>query len=285
MMRRIFLFIAPFLKALRRHRLPSSFEAPLHFLLTGQLCEEDRARVEYIETMRAQLARQQTSHRIVFPSYIKEDACLSAASLAHQASVTREWGTFLLLYARAVKARTILELGACAGISGCYLASASTCERFLTVEGSPSLAAVAEGHLRRIGPHASVLNLTFDEAIDRLDTWCSYVDLVYIDGQHTQEARFHYFQRLLPYLRAGSTVVFDDIHWSEEMWQTWAMLQRFPGWACTVNAGRFGIGIWGDGEHPIMSYDVSLWTGWSRIGNALSGFRRKTPRELYRAIL
>ena len=77
-------------------------------------------------------------------------AVRSLFETAHVSSVSALWGTFLYLCASARRAETILELGSGAGISGCYLGSAPSCRRFITVEGSADRARLAEAHLRQI---------------------------------------------------------------------------------------------------------------------------------------
>jgi len=49
------------------------------------------------------------------------------------------------------------------------------------------------------------------------------------------------------------------------MWQMWQTVCRWPGFAYTVNAGRFGLGLWQDGSIQPINVDLSILTGWLRV--------------------
>ena len=120
--------------------------------------------------------------------------------IAKISSVTQRWGTFLYLCADAVGAKAILELGTCAGISGCYLASARSCERFVTIEASPAPAKLARLNLSRVSDHFTVINALFDEGLDEiLRGPGDRFDLVYIDGHHEKVPTAEVLARFLPH--------------------------------------------------------------------------------------
>jgi predicted O-methyltransferase YrrM len=191
---------------------------------------------------------------------------MRASRIAQVTSVHPYWGMFLYLCASAVGAETILELGSCAGISGCYVASGTHCRRFITVEGSPELARLAEANIRQVASHAEVVNALFDDALDAiLPTLGKGLDMAYIDGQHEKRSTLHYFKRLVPHLSSGAVVVFDDIQWSPDMWEAWQELSRWPGVSHAINVGRFGVCVW-DGAAMPKSFDLSLCTRFWRKG-------------------
>lgn len=172
---------------------------------------------------------------------------------AARTGVARKWGEFLHLLARG----TVLELGSCAGISGSYLATG--CERLITVEGSPSLAALAQETIGRISDRATVVNALFDDAIDDLLDAGQPIDLAFIDGHHEKVATIHYFDRLYPLLLSGSVVVFDDIYWSDDMQDAWQELSHRTEFATAVNLGKLGVCVVGNG--PPTQVNASLATG------------------------
>ena len=63
----------------------------------------------------------------------------SYEKIAHT-GIKAYWGVFLHLCARETRAKTIVELGSCAGISASYLGASPYCKKLLSVEGSPELA-------------------------------------------------------------------------------------------------------------------------------------------------
>lgn len=247
--------------------LPVPLGRPLEFLFGGGLEPAEREVVQRVERIRAEVARDPRGFRVVNRDGVVLP--LTGAQAAHRASINREWGTFLHLCAGSLRARTILELGGCAGISGCYLASPEHCRRFVTVEGSPELAALAGENLRRVSDAAEVVNARFDDALDRLlPTFGDGIDLAYLDGHHRYEATLHYLERLEPHLAPGALVVFDDVRLSRGMWRAWRAMEERAGFACTVDAGRFGLAVREGSAAVPTSHDLSLYLGFLRRANA-----------------
>ena len=241
--------------------LPARLERPLRFLFDKRLSEAERQIVSTVESIREALDRQAGSfagvnrHGDVFQ--------LTASQIAHGVSVNAEWGTFLYLCCQAVGARTILELGSGAGISGCYMASSPHCERFITVEASSDLASLARTKICQVSNQAEVVNAFFDDALDTiLPTLAAGLDLAYIDGHHKSEPTLRYFRRLAPHLNAGGLVVFDDIHLSEEMSQAWQVLNEHKGFSHTIDAGRFGVCVWDGLSSVSVRHDLRPYLGW-----------------------
>jgi len=243
--------------------LPHLFQTPLEFLFARGLGHEEQRAVDRVELIRSAVAQQTCLFEIANPD--SENPKRTAAHIARRSSVTPEWGTFLYLCAETFRSRTILELGSCAGISGCYLASSRYCTRLITVEGSTSLALLAESNIRQISDKAEVVNALFDEALDMiLPTIKDGVDLAYIDGHHEYEATLHYFHRLESHINKGALVVFDDVHWSNGMWQAWQVLKGQEGFAYTIDVGRLGICLWGGCSTIPINYDLCPYIGWLR---------------------
>ena len=243
--------------------LPQPFKTPLEFLFAQGLCHEARQAVDRVELIRSAVTRQTRLFEVANSD--SEDPKRTAAQIAHRSSVTSEWGTFLYLCAESFKSRTILELGSCAGISGCYLASSRYFTRFITVEGSPSLAPLAKSNIGQISDQAEVVNALFDDALDQiLPTLRDGADLAYIDGHHEYEATLHYFRRLKSHLNKGALVVFDDVHWSNGMWQAWQVLKGQEGFVYTIDVGRLGICLWEGSSSLPIHYDLRPYIGWLR---------------------
>jgi predicted O-methyltransferase YrrM len=181
----------------------------------------------------------------------------------------RRWGTFLHLLAKAHKARTVLELGACAGISGCYLASPDNVAEFMTVEGSPALAKLASDSLQQISPAGAVVNALFDDAIDQdVPRLKNPIDYAFIDGHHERIATIHYYERLIPYLAQPAIVVFDDIAWSADMNEAWNQLAARPEFRYAIDLGHIGVCLYDPSsvnEAP-RYWDLQSVLGRTKIG-------------------
>jgi predicted O-methyltransferase YrrM len=240
--------------------LPLPFRRPLEFLFDNRLSHAERQAVNRVKSIRQAVARQGRSFEVV--NREGKHRQLTASQIAHTVSVNPEWGTFLYLCAQSFGARTILELGGCAGISGCYLASSEHCERFITVEASPDLASLAGANIRQVSDKAEVVNALFDDALDGiLPAVGGGIDLAFIDGHHKYETTLHYFGRLERHLNKGALLIFDDIHLSKGMWRAWQALKRRAGFAYTVGAGRFGICLWDGSSSTPVSYNLCPYFG------------------------
>lgn len=255
------------LRNMKRNGLPESLCRPLQFLLDRTISEEDAGVVERIEALRAKMAERSGDSVGVFqededgPSVGAGSAGQSSGpaqgrrsltEVAHVTSVSPLWGTFLYLCAKEAGSKTILELGTAAGISGCYLASAPSCRRFITVEGSPERARLAQAHLRQVVGCFELITASFDAALDRiLPGLRDGIDLAFIDGSKKKGENLRLFDRLSARLNPGSVIIFDDIHWSTDLWNDWNVLGRRAGLTHAIGAGRFGLCLWdGGGVRP-----------------------------------
>lgn len=155
----------------------------------------------------------------------------------------QKWGTVLYLLARAFESTTVFELGSCAGISSIYLASPQSVTKLITVEGSRALAELARESLK-LHECALVVNSSFDDAIDMELASCGLeIDLAFIDGHHEKTATIHYLNKMLPFLKRGGIVVFDDISWSQDMREAWDVISNRPEFSHTIDFGIIGICI------------------------------------------
>jgi predicted O-methyltransferase YrrM len=260
--------------------VPASLVPALHYLIDAKVAASERGTLAPIDDLRSRVATRSDRKPLVFdsphplrpgekdpvPGPVKTtEWCWTA----ERSSVTRHWGTFLFLCAKHSHPRTILELGGCAGISACYLAAASQSSRLITVEGSADLAAVAAANLREINPTAKVVNAMFDDALDQLlPALSGSLDLVHIDGQHNRASTIHYFDRFQPHLGRGALIIFDDIHWSDDMRRAWRDIAQTGGVSHAIDVGRYGVCVWkGDGSQP-KQYNFARYTGEWRDENA-----------------
>ncbi|HYK46905.1 MAG TPA: class I SAM-dependent methyltransferase, partial [Parafilimonas sp.] len=69
----------------------------------------------------------------------------------------------------------------------------------------------------------------------------STVNFAFIDGNHRKEPTTHYFNMLMTKTNPSSILVFDDIHWSNEMEAAWEAIKCHP--SITLTIDLFFIGI------------------------------------------
>jgi predicted O-methyltransferase YrrM len=232
--------------------LPEFLGEPFRFLVERTISAPDLPVVEKIEAMRTNLAKRNREFVGVFEGDqlgAKGARPKSLAEVAWVVSILPLWGTFLYLCAKASGAKTILELGGGVGISGCYLASAPSCTRFVTIEGHPDRAQLAEPHLRQMAQHAEVINTPFEDGLREIfPTVDAGIDLVFIDGARRWETTYGLLSRMMLHLNPQCIVILDDIHLSAETRETWKEMRRLQGFAYAISAGRLGVCGWDGGE-------------------------------------
>jgi predicted O-methyltransferase YrrM len=142
---------------------------------------------------------------------------------------TRKFGRLLFRLANYYPAQTIIELGSSVGISTAYLASADHLNRVITLEGSDSVAEIANETFR----HLELKNITtvtgnFDETLAEVISLNPPAELVFIDGNHRKKPVLDYFEKFMTKISHSSMIIIHDIHWSREMEEAWSLIQAHP---------------------------------------------------------
>jgi predicted O-methyltransferase YrrM len=143
------------------------------------------------------------------------DAALrdSAAAGLPSINVTPNQGKLLHLLAKAMGARSVLEVGTLGGYSTIWLARALPAGgRLITLEIDPKHAAVARANLARAGV-ADVVEVRLGPALDTLPQLAAEgrgpFDLVFIDAD--KPGNSDYFRWALKLARPGSLIIVDNV--------------------------------------------------------------------------
>ena len=163
--------------------------------------------------------------------------------------------------------KTIIELGTSLGISTLYLSYASINAKIYTIEGDKSIFTVANNlfqkhHLKNIQNFHS----TFDDCLPKILEQIQFIDLVYIDGNHSYDATIKYFQQLKQKCNTNSILVFDDIYWSEGMKKAWEEIKQDNDVKFTIDTFHLGF-VYFDEIMPKQHFKViEYWKKPFRIG-------------------
>src|SRR5579859_2575844 len=149
------------------------------------------------------------------PSDPALDAALKDAADANLPSiqVAPNQGKLLGILARAINARTILEIGTLGGYSTIWLARALPSDgKLITLEVDPKHAAVAQANVAHAGL-SSVVEVRLGKAIDTLPQLVAEkrgpFDLVFIDAD--KPSTKDYFEWALKLTRPGSLIITDNV--------------------------------------------------------------------------
>ncbi len=187
------------------------------------------AKIITVEDFGAGSAVIKTNRRIVHK--------IAASSLKHP--------KYARLFYRVVKyynPQNILELGTSFGITTSYLASGNQQATVYTLEGAGSIAAIAQEQFKSLElKNIKLLQGSFDKTLPALLASIKKIDLAFVDGNHRKQPTLEYFAQLLNVSTSSTMLIFDDIHWSTEMEQTWTEIQQHP--AVTLTIDLFFIGL------------------------------------------
>lgn len=200
---------------------------------------------EKIESLRQTLRRDQrmiTVEDFGAGSRTRANSQRSVASIARNALKPRKFSQLLFRIAKYYQPIQILELGTSLGVTSSYLASSGAKTKLYTMEGAPAIASIAENNFKQLGLQNIRLHVgNFDETLSPLLASLKTIDLAFIDGNHRHEPTVRYFKQLLPLCHNDTMLIFDDIHWSEEMEAAWHEIKNDE--RVTLSIDLFFIGM------------------------------------------
>lgn len=154
----------------------------------------------------------------------------------------RRYSQLLYRLAAYYKYKRILELGTSLGVTTSYLASVPGVEQVVTMEGASAVADLAQRHFDKFGlGQVLLMKGAFDVRLEEALAGLGHVDLAFIDGNHRLEPTLHYFESIMPRTNEYSCIIFDDIHWSEEMEAAWKKICKDD--RVTLSIDLFFIGL------------------------------------------
>ncbi len=167
----------------------------------------------------------------------------SVKDLAKYAAISPRQGKQLFNLVRMTKPKTILEMGTSLGISAIYQAGAAPKATFISLEGCPNTARLAQNNLRSLGYNQiTVLEGPFKENLPTaLHQLGANTDFIFLDGDHQEGSTLAYYQECVPFLHNDSVFVLADIHWSESMEKAWNSLKSRDEVSISIDLFHFGI--------------------------------------------
>lgn len=201
-----------------------------------------------IESLRAKMERDATPIEVVDLGAGRGGNRLSTIrDITKRTSKSQKLGRLLFRLSNYFQPSTIIELGTSMGLSSSYLYAGHSATHLFTLEGAPAIARQAEQHFGQL-EFTGITTITgnFDSTLVPLLDKLQQVDMVYVDGNHRLEPTVRYFQQILPKITGNSVLIFDDIHWSEEMEAAWEEIKRHPSTRCTIDLFFIGLVFFSD---------------------------------------
>ena len=165
----------------------------------------------------------------------------SIQSIVKTASKSEKWSQLIFRIAKHYSANHILELGTSLGLTSLYLSGISNQQHVVTMEGCPNTAAMANTNFRQMKRNNIQLVVgNFDDHLVSALSDNSF-DLIFIDGNHKYEPTLRYFDLIKQKIHHKSIIIFDDIHWSNEMTMVWNKIKSDKTVSVTIDLYQLGI--------------------------------------------
>ncbi len=166
----------------------------------------------------------------------------SVSSIAASSLKNKKFAQLLFRIVKYYKPETIVELGTSLGITTCYLACANSHSKVFTLEGSKTIANIAQSNFKKLSLDNIYLTQdNFENSIPVVFGKIKNIDLIFVDGNHRKETTLRYFSESLKKSVPSSIFIFDDIHWSEEMEDAWGEIKAHPSVSLTIDLFFIGL--------------------------------------------
>src|SRR5262245_4019202 len=153
-------------------------------------------------------------------------------------------GRFYVWLVQQRRPEVIVEFGTAFGVSGMYwLAGLNANQRghLYTFEPNELWADIAAGNLARISDRCTLTKGTFEDNVGVLERANARIDLAFIDAIHTSEFVLPQMELVLRHAAPGALLVFDDIHFSEDMLRCWHRIAADPRFVAAFEIHHVGI--------------------------------------------
>lgn len=162
--------------------------------------------------------------------------------IAKSALKSKRLAQVLFRLVKHYQPQTIFELGTSLGITTSYLSKANPECSIITIEGSDSIASVANENFQKLNcVNIRQLKGNFDNVLPSVIGQLSSIDMAYIDGNHRYQPTVNYFHQFLPKAHGQTILVFDDIHWSTEMEKAWEEIKSHSSVQYTIDIFFLGF--------------------------------------------
>jgi predicted O-methyltransferase YrrM len=179
-----------------------------------------------------------------------KDRSETISKIVDKAVQSSKYGQLLFRIVHYFKAQQVLELGTSLGITTAYLASVSTENTCISLEGSPEIAVMAKENLRKLKlSNVEIVVGNIDTTLAGVLAKTEKLDFVYFDANHRSQAVLNYFEQCLSKVHKQTVMVFDDIYWSADMEHAWGVIKNHQQVNATIDLFQLGIVFFNDDLH------------------------------------
>ena len=219
------MLLLPYLKHLIFAKGPHGVHSPFVFKLITDVLRQQRSEAwNRIESARRSLLSNDTVYQVkdygAGSKGLQKTRTYSRAVAS--SAMPNKKGEALHLLVEHMQPSGLLEIGTHFGIGTLYLSEAlHSTKKIKTLEGDPTHASEARELFHSFQKeNIEVVEGNFDDTLPATLNAFPACELVYVDGNHTEEATLRYFEMLLQHKNI-TCIVFDDIYWSKGMMRAW----------------------------------------------------------------
>ena len=237
--------VTSYLKFLWKSSNEHGVHSPFVFNLITQCFYDQKKYPEYkrIATYRKNLLKNPNAITVTdfgAGSRIFKSDKRKISEIAKTAGISVKRANALFRVTKYLQPNAVLEIGTSLGIATSALALGNKSSQITTLEGCIQTANVAHIQLQQLNiNNVNLICTPFDEYLQKITT--EKFDLIYFDGNHTEEATLAYFVALLPTITNNTCWVFDDIYWSPGMKRAWNQIKVHELVTVTIDTYQWGF--------------------------------------------
>lgn len=164
------------------------------------------------------------------------------SKIVKTAGISPKRAELLFRISKYFQPKTILEIGTSLGLATSALSLGNENSIIKTLEGCPQTLNQCQLQLQKFNiNNAECINTEFSSYLKNSKLSTPNYQLIYFDGNHSQEATLAYFDLLLPTITNETVWIFDDIHWSKEMEEAWETIKNHSKVTVTIDTFQWGI--------------------------------------------
>lgn len=236
-----------FLKFFSQATTQYGIHSPFVFEFTQKIVDDNRQFYAFpaLETLRAYLLKDTRKIEVTdfgAGSRLQLGNQRSVKSIAKSSLTSPLYCQMLFRMLLLYKPQTVLEMGTSLGLSTLYLSMGASSSTIITLEGCPNIAQVARENFRRLeAKNITIKTGHFDQTLSPTLNNLESLDFAFIDGNHRKAPTLSYFEQCLEKMHEQSILVFDDIHWSDEMEAAWESIKKHPEVTTTIDLFFMGV--------------------------------------------
>lgn len=235
------------------HKNGHGIHSPFVYNLIRDVFQDKKQYPEYglVSSFRKSYLKSEKTIEIVdfgAGSKVFKDNKRSISHIASVSAMTDKYGELLMRMVRYFNPQNIVELGTCLGVGTAWQAVGCRRANVYTIEGDPSLHHISKESVEQLGvKNVTFIQGRFEDTLPQLLQTIPSLDFVFIDGNHSEKPTIDYFEQCKSKVHAGTVLVFDDIHLSEEMERAWTYIKADNTVSLTVDVFRFGFVFFNEG--------------------------------------